>query len=358
MRAHTNTWAGRSNATARAAAVGVMMLACVGAIAAPASSARAPGAPKASVPMAAEAKRGTIAVTDWIAADAVRLLAGDDFDVVVVPGLGASTPARGAAAAALPERAGEAGDSVSDGTALDLSDQVKAAIGAAQGLLSTNEDGALHEATREMSPHQAALVSAIRPQLRVKRGDGTVEPAFWVDAALWARTVSVARQTLAKIAPEMDQSLMARAQDVRGRLMTLNDEMLLRYSELPRDAVLVVGAEGLGQIGRVHEREVRVVPSSLKTEGEQQAMRALVDLIILRKTPVVFPIDGAPNANIDELVKRVRARGGAIRVGEALHVDTPLAGDDGSAGAVERMIRHNARVVRDGFTSKGLPTAK
>lgn len=348
--AATCSWVGAAPAPAPPAAT------------APASTAPAsPGPtqkPQANAP--SKAQRPVIAVTDWIAADAVRLVAGDDVDVVVVPGLGASTPAR-TIDATLPRqtspntRPGERGRL--DGP-FELADEARAAIDAADGLLSTNESRELHIATRDICPQHAALVSAVRPQQRVKRANGVLEPAFWLDAALWARTATVARQTLAKIEPENDQALKARAQEVRNALIALNDEMLLSYAKLPSDAVLIVGAEGLGQVERVHQREVREVPMSLKSEAEQQEMRELVDLIIARKIPVVFPIDGAPNANLDELVKRVKVRGGDVRLGEPLHVDTPIPSDDGSAGAVERMIRHNARVVRDGFTPKGLPAAK
>lgn len=313
----------------------------------------------------AEERRAVVAATDWIAADALRLLAGKDVDVVVVPGLTLGTPARRldlttpqptspGPAAPGPTRTGERPRSTSE---LTLSDEARAAVDAAEGLVSTDESRDLHIATRDLCPAHAALVTAIRPQLRVERADGSVEPAFWVDAGLWARTVLIARQTLAKVAPEHDQAFRTRAQSTRNALMALNDEMMLSYSQLPKDAVLIVGAEGLGQIARVHEREVRVVPSSLKTEEDQANMAELVDLIVTRKIPVAFPIDGVRNANLDELAKRVKARGGDLRIAQALHVDTPIAGDDGSAGAVERMIRHNARVVRDGFTTKALPTA-
>lgn len=343
----------RSTLAAKALALGVAMtLACAGLAMAPAPA----PTPAATAPAKEDAKaeRPMVATTDWIAADALRLIAGDDVDVILVPGLPANTPASAAPAQTGTARTGERSRQQ---TELVLSEETRTAIDNADGLLSTDESRDLHIATRELCPQHAALVTAIRPQLRVKRADGSIEPAFWLDAALWARTVSVSRQALSKVAPDKDQAFQTRARDVRNTLMALNDKMLVSYSELPKDAILVVGAEGLGQVGRVHEREVRVVPSSLKTDADQAAMRELVDLIASRRIPVVFPIDGAPNANLEELVKRVKARGGDVRIGDALHVDTPLAGDDGSAGAVERVIRHNARVIRDGFTPKGLPTA-
>lgn len=345
------------------AALGAMTIASARLAAQPdAARAQQPAQQPAEIPAKdiAEARRPVVAATDWIAADALRLLAGKDVDVVVVPGLTLGTPARRLdlstpqPASPGPTRTGERSRPASEFT---LSEAARAAVDAAEGLVSTDESRDLHIATRDLCPAHAALVTTIRPQQRVERADGSVEPAFWVDAGLWARTVLVARQTLAKVAPEHDQALRTRAREARDALTALNDEMLKSYAELPRDAVLIVGAEGLGQLARVHEREIRVVPSSLKTEQDQKEMGELVDLIIARRIPVAFPIDGVRNANLEELAKRVKARGGDLRIAQPLHVDTPIAGDDGSAGAVERMIRHNARVVRDGFTTKALPTA-
>lgn len=296
----------------------------------------------------AAAHRPTVAVTDWIAADAIRLLAKDDVDVVVVPGLGMASPARSATKP----------DAKGDEAKVALSDEARGAIDAAEALVSSAEAKELHAAAKDLCPAQGALASAIRAPLRVTREDGRVEPAFWTDAALWARTVFVSRQTLAKVVPEKDQVLKDRAREVRDRLMALNDEMLSSYGGLSRDTLLVVGAEGLGQLGRVHQLDVRVVPASLDTPEQREAMRELVELIVARKTPAAFPVDGVINGNLEELVRRVRARGGELRIAPALHVDTPAPGDDGSPGAVERMIRYNATVVREAFTTRALPTAK
>ncbi len=325
-------------------------------------AAAAPAAPTAPTkePAAQDAKahRPVVAVTDWIAADAVRLLAGSDIDVVVVPGLGLAAPARkvdapkpgGAVVRPGTQREGEA--------KVTLAPDARAAIDAADAFVSTNEARDVHLAVRGLCPTQGALVSAIRPQQRVTRADGSVEPAFWTDAALWARTVIVARQTLAKVAPAQDQALKDRAKDARNTLLALNDEMLTSLATLPKDTVLIVGAEGLGQLARVHQLEVRVVPKSLDSQADREAMREIVDLVIARKIPAAFPVDGVINANLDELVTRVKARGGQLRIAHPLHVDTPAPGDDGSAGAVERMIRYNARTIRDAFTTQGLPSAK
>lgn len=331
------------------------------------SSTAALAAPKpepAPIAPTPSTKKPVVAAADWIAADALRLLAGDTVEIRPVPGLAApltpeATPTARATKPAAP--ANGSPDQQSD-AAVRLSDQARNAIDSADALLSALDAPGLHAAAKELCAVHGALATAIRPQLRALRADGTLEPAFWTDAALWARTVSVTRQTLAKLDPNHDPAaeslLKERANTLRSGLITLNDEMLNTYATLPHNAPLIVGADGLGQVARVHHLDLHLVPRSLDSKEDQEAMRTLVELIIESHVPAVFPVDGRPNSNIDELVKRVKARGGTITIAPALHVDTPAPNDDGSAGAVERMIRHNARTIRDAFAPKGLPLAK
>lgn len=362
-------------------AIGLSMSTLDATIAAPpAQPARTPDAQAAPASTTTAKARPRIAVTDWIAADALRLLAGNDVDIILVPGLNLASPARRTVAPApsrqhpgtrvAPPRDGaervvtpgtepaRPGASAPTPEPMPLAEESRKAIDAAEALLSTDESRELHAAAKDLCAHHASLASAIRPQLRVARADNAIEPAFWMDAGLWARTVLVARQTLTKAAPEHEERFKSRAQEARDRLLVLNDEMLASYGALPTNATLIVGAEGFGQLTRVHTLDVRVVPAGLNTKEEQEALREIVELILARKIPVVFPVDAMPNPTLDELVARVKARGGNVRIGATLHLDTPIPGDDGSAGAVERMLRHNARAVREGFTAKGLPSAR
>jgi hypothetical protein len=367
-----------------------------------AQSAPAPAAPTS--PASPTTPAHDIAVrmiaADWVAADMLRLVAGPRVEVVLVdalskdaqpvatpaPVLSPDTPTDAAALA----RAEAALAAAIDPSWRDTFKGVHGAVATSSG--PTFRDTAI--ALRLRPDAVVALDESLRPQLRVPR-DATkpnnptspaqraaqVEPLYWHDPGLWARGVTVARRAvdaalrahLAASHPDAASDAIiaevaTRAREARDRLVALNDQISAQYTRLAQGTTVVVAAPGLAQLARVTRLDIRVVPSAWDQPDDAHAMDALVSRMVERRVGVVFAVDAVDNPGIAEVIRRCADKGLKVRVGGTLHLHTPLPRDragsaDGAqqpleAGAVERVLRHNAKVIVGALVPEGLPRAE
>lgn len=385
----------------RAAIIAASFLAASGLCAsvARAQSTPAPAAPTSSSTPTSPSTPATparditvrIIAADWVAADMLRLVSGPRVEVVLVDALSKDAqPVAKPAPVLSPDTPNAAPDTPE---IVRAQDALAAAIGPSwrdtlkdvHGAIATSSGPTFRDAAIALRLRPDAVVAldeSLRPQLRVPR-DATnpaqIEPLYWHDPGLWARGVTVTRRAVdaalrAEIAAaNADEAtdaiiteLATRAREARDRLVALNDQISAQYTRLAQGSTVVVAAPGLAQLARVTRLDIRVVPRAWDQPDDAKAMDALVATMIERRVGVVFEVDAVDNPGIAEVVRRCADKGLKVRVGGTLHLHTPLprdtAGVTGAdaleAGAVERVVRHNARVIVGALVPEGLPRAE
>jgi len=313
---------------------------------------------------ASQPAQATVAVADWVAADVLALIASIPQNPIPTPTTNLLPPTSPATTSPTSSPTKSTAKSISlaarivrvdlGSQGLPLTASSRAALDAAGVFVATNARPDIADVALELTSNKPVwLDESIAPQLRVKRADKSIEPAYWQDAALLSRTILLARKALTTADPANADAYTAQSRLVRDRFVALNDDLLRIYSPIPRQSrVLIVGAQGLGNLARGYEFKLLIVPSEFTSKDGSKAMDDLASLVVSQQIPAVFPVDAAPNLGVAELVSRVQRKGGSIAIAPALYINTPLATVTNAPGAVEQTLRHNANTIAAALTPK------
>lgn len=175
---------------------------------------------------------------------------------------------------------------------------------------------------------------------------GAYDPHVWFDVRLWAHTVDVVAQTLAREDPAHADDYYANAQRYQEQLRRLDEYVRSQASLVPAERrVLITAHDAFNYFGRAYGFQVRGLQGiSTASEAGTADVQALAEFIATRRIPAVFVESSIPRRTIEAVQEAVRARGFDVRIGGSLYSDA--MGTPGTpAGTYQGMVRHNIDTI-------------
>lgn len=184
------------------------------------------------------------------------------------------------------------------------------------------------------------------PERLMEAGVGMPDPHVWFDAGLWSLAPAVVADALADVDPVGAELYRARADEMAGRLRSLDDQVRAAIASLPADRrVLVTAHDAFRYFGRAYGMEVvGVQGTNTSAEAGLGDINRLVELIVSRRIPAVFLETSVGDRDVMALVEGAAARGWRVRLGGTLSSDS-LGGPGSGAETVADALRLNAAVI-------------
>jgi manganese/zinc/iron transport system substrate-binding protein len=175
---------------------------------------------------------------------------------------------------------------------------------------------------------------------------GAHDPHVWFDVRMWAYTVDVVAQTLAKKDPTHAAEYYANAQRYQAQLAQLDEYVRAQAARVPEEKrVLITAHDAFNYFGRAYGFQVRGLQGiSTAAEAGTADVQALAEFIATRRIPAVFVESSIPRRTIEAVQEAVRARGFDVQIGGSLYSDA--MGNPGTpAGTYQGMVRHNIDTI-------------
>lgn len=186
---------------------------------------------------------------------------------------------------------------------------------------------------------------------------GQYDPHVWFDVRLWAYTVDVIAQTLARVDTANAGEYYANAQRYQSQLRELDQYVRMRAAQVPRERrVLITAHDAFNYFGRAYGFQVRGLQGiSTAAEAGTADVQALAEFIARRRIPAVFVESSIPRRTIEAVQEAVRARGFEVRIGGSLYSDA--MGNPGTPqGTYMGMVRHNIDTIVGSLLGEPVPS--
>lgn len=269
-----------------------------------------------------------IVTTVGMVTDIVRLIAGDDAEVIGLMGPGVDPHLYKA--------------SFRDVTKLDQADIVFYS-----GLHLEGKMTGVLEKMGRFKP-VVAVAEAIPESLRMAKAgeNGHADPHVWMNPALWNHIIDPIEAELSKAKPEQRKLFRERADSLRVQFDSLTAWAERELAAIPQERrVLVTAHDAFNYFGRAFDVEVRGLQGmSTATDFGLADVQNLVRLIVDRKIKAVFVESSVPQKPLQAVIEGCRARGQKVVIGGSLFSDA--MGEPGTAeGTYFGMIRHNVNTI-------------
>lgn len=175
---------------------------------------------------------------------------------------------------------------------------------------------------------------------------GAYDPHVWFDVRLWAYTVDVVAQTLARVDTAHAAEYYANAQRYQSMLGELDQYVRGQAMLVPQERrVLITAHDAFNYFGQAYGFEVRGLQGiSTAAEAGTADVQALAEFIATRRIPAVFVESSIPRRTIEAVQEAVRARDWEVQIGGSLFSDA--MGNPGTPqGTYAGMVRHNIDTI-------------
>jgi manganese/zinc/iron transport system substrate-binding protein len=187
-----------------------------------------------------------------------------------------------------------------------------------------------------------------------------IDPHLWMDVSLWSKIAPTIAETLAELAPECAEDMMARAEDYQTQLSALHEWVGESIASIPeQQRVLVTAHDAFNYYARAYGIEVASI-QGISTEAEAAVadIRETVDIVVESQVPAVFVESTINPRTIESVLQAARERGQQVEIGGELSSDA--MGAEGTAGGTYiGMLYENTVTITEalGGTVPPLPDA-
>jgi manganese/zinc/iron transport system substrate-binding protein len=192
------------------------------------------------------------------------------------------------------------------------------------------------------------VTSRIPPEMLLTPPEfkGAHDPHVWFDVRMWAYTVDVVAQALARQDPAHTSDYYANARRYHSELRALDQYVRAQAALVPPEKrVLITAHDAFNYFGRAYGFQVRGLQGiSTAAEAGTADVQALAEFIATRRIPAVFVESSIPRRTIEAVQEAVRARGFDVQIGGSLFSDA--MGNPGTPeGTYQGMVRHNIDTI-------------
>jgi len=167
--------------------------------------------------------------------------------------------------------------------------------------------------------------SKINEQDLIKPQNGsTYDPHVWFDVKLWKSAAEEVTEGLKELDGEHSKEFEKNLEGYLKELDELNDYILKRVEELPKESrVLVTAHDAFNYFGKAYGFEVKGLQGiSTASEAGTADVRELADFIVQRRIKAIFIESSVPKKNIEALQEAVKAKGFEVKIGGELYSDS------------------------------------
>jgi manganese/zinc/iron transport system substrate-binding protein len=192
-----------------------------------------------------------------------------------------------------------------------------------------------------------AVTALLEPEslLHEENGQAT-DPHVWMDVQLWMLATRAVAKALAEFDPPHAEKYRSNAESFILQLGELDDYARQSFASIPSESrMLITAHDAFRYMARAYEFEVRGIQGiSTSSEAGLMDINRLVDLIVERRIPTVFPESTIADRNVRALVEGAGSRGHEVRIGAYLFSDA--MGKPGTyEGTYIGMIDHNVTSI-------------
>jgi len=270
-----------------------------------------------------------IVTTTGMLADGVKLLVGDQAEVISLMGTGVDPHLYKA-------------------TAHDLSLLQNADLILYNGLHLEGKMSEIFEKLKRRK-HVLAIADGLPKERLRKTGEKTYDPHIWFDVSLWKQGwlyVAEELREYSALAVGIEQN---RASSFKG-LDSLHSWSMQQLQTIPSSSrVLITAHDAFGYFGRAYHIEVLGLQGiSTVSDFGLKDISELVNRIVASKVKAVFIETSVSSKAIEAVVEGCKAQGHDIHIGGALYSDA--MGKEGTAeGTYNGMVRANVIKIVNGL---------
>ena len=266
--------------------------------------------------------------TVGMVADLVRMVGGDEVDVVTMIGEGVDPH-------------------VYKPTRNDVVLLQRADVVFYNGLLLEGRMADVLNRVRGRGKPVVAVAEVIG-EARLLAGEeaGHHDPHVWMDVRLWAEALPPVADALAALRPEHGERFRERAAIAALQLEAFDRYVREVAESIPlTKRVLITAHDAFHYFGRAYGLEVMGI-QGLSTESEAglHDINRLVDVLVARGVGAIFVETSVADKNVRALVEGARARGHAVVIGGSLFSDA-MGAPGTPEGTYLGMIEHNIHVI-------------
>lgn len=183
--------------------------------------------------------------------------------------------------------------------------------------------------------------------------DGTeneTDPHFWLDIALWAKTVDFIAQKLGEKDAANRQYYADNAAKYKQKLLDLDKKVRETMAAIPeKRRVLVTAHDAFGYFSKAYNVKVKSLQGiSTATEFGLKDIAELVDFIVKNEVKAVFVESFISPKSLEAVVKGCGEKGHKVKIGGMLYTDA--VGEKNTPEATYiGMIEANLRLLSEGL---------
>ena len=172
------------------------------------------------------------------------------------------------------------------------------------------------------------------------------DPHVWMDVRGWIRAVDVVKESLSAYDEVHEADYQKNAEAYVAKLRKLDEYAKKAIASIPAtQRGLVTAHDAFSDMARAYGLEVRGIQGiSTESEAGVRDIEILVNYLVERQIPAVFPESSVSRKNVKALVEGANAKGHEVTIGDELYSDAM-----GKAGTYEGtyigMIDHNVTKI-------------
>ncbi len=175
---------------------------------------------------------------------------------------------------------------------------------------------------------------------------GLYDPHVWFDVSLWATSLDVIAEELARLDPEHAEGYRRRAAEYAAELDELDSWVAEQVATIPEEhRILITAHDAFGYFGRRYGiRVVGIQGISTLAEAGLEDVERVVDLVVESGVPAIFVESSVSPRTVEAVQAAAAARGRPVEVGGQLFSDA-LGADGTPEGTYAGMVRHNVETI-------------
>lgn len=214
------------------------------------------------------------------------------------------------------------------------------------------------EAMKKRGRRVIALADGVSPDRLLSPQEdfeGTKDPHFWGDPALWKATVPALVKALSEAVPAHAADFAAKGEEFTAELDALDAWAKSRVAEIPAEKrVLITSHDAFFYFGKAYGFDVRGL-QGVSTAAEA-GLKDRTDLVAFIRSRGIRTLFAETSVN-DKGIRAVAAEAGATLSPEALFSDAmgkpgdlaEVRGESYDRGTYTGMIKHNVNVIVEGL---------
>ncbi len=179
---------------------------------------------------------------------------------------------------------------------------------------------------------------------------GAVDPHIWFELANWIIATNVLKDKLISLDIDNEQYYLTRANNYLNELNDLEEEILTKIEELPKEKrILVTAHDAFSYFGKAYGFYVHSIQGiSTETEASVKDIQNLANLIVNLNVKAIFIESSLPDATIKSVINAAKAQGHIVSIGGTLYSDS-LGDKESNANTYINMFRHNVIKIVEGM---------